>query len=77
MGTTKEYGGIQSPFGDAICPVPGGSGDGVVGSGGISLPDGQKQGSGGKTGMDVTTVSLPNDDSPGTKDPKGIMGGGE
>lgn len=27
MGSMKEYNGIQSPFVDAIVPVPGGKGD--------------------------------------------------
>lgn len=68
MGATKDFGGIQSPFMDAICPVSGaGSGDGVKDVGGVNIPDGMK----GTTGEmpEVSGVSLPDDKSPGTSRP--------
>lgn len=39
----KNFGGIQSPFDDAICPVPGaGSGASVTDVGGVDVKDGMK-----------------------------------
>lgn len=35
----KEYGGIQSPFDDAIVPVPGGKGDNASSDPGVPVRD--------------------------------------
>lgn len=69
----KEFGGIQSPFDNAICPVPSaGGGVGTKDVGGVAVPDGQK----GTTGEmpEVSGVSLPDDKGPGTSRPSGMPG---
>lgn len=58
----KEFGGIQSTFENAICPVPSGSGDGAKDVGGVSIPDGQKGVSGQMP--EVSGVSIKDDASP-------------
>jgi hypothetical protein len=56
----KEFGGISSPFINAIAPVHGGSdATNADDRGGITLRDGVKQTSGTDTGMHVTTVDIP------------------
>jgi len=68
----KEMGGIQTLFDNAICPVPGGDGDGAKDVGGVSIPDGQK----GVTGQmpEVSGVSLDGDSSPGLSRPSNMPG---
>lgn len=68
----KSFGGIQSPFEDAICPVPSGSGDGAKDVGGVSIPDGIKGTSGSMP--EVSGVSVKDDASPGTGRPPGMAG---
>lgn len=73
----KEFGGIQSLFDNAICPVPGGTGDGAMNVGGVDIRDGQKQTAGSADLPNATMgVSLRDDSGPGMF-PKGIKGGGE
>lgn len=70
---SKEFGGIQSPFDNAICPVPSaGGGDGVKDVGGVSIPDGMK----GTTGEmpEVSGVNLPDAKAPGTSRPPDMSG---
>lgn len=63
----KDFGGIQSPFENAIVPVPGVGGTGTKDVGGVSIPDGMK----GTTGdmPEVSGVTLGSDSAPGTKRP--------
>lgn len=68
----KEFGGIQSTFDNAICPVPDGQGDGAKDVGGVSIPDGQK-GTSGKM-PEVSGVSLKDDASPGLSRPAHMAG---
>lgn len=68
----KEFGGIQTPFDNAICPVPSGDGDGAKDVGGVSIPDGQK-GTRGEM-PEVNGVSVRDDSAPGTSRPSGMAG---
>lgn len=68
----KEFGGIQSPFDNAICPVPGGEGVGAKDVGGVSIPDGVKGTSGEMP--EVNGVSLKDDSAPGTSRPPHMSG---
>lgn len=72
----NNYGGIQSPFDNAICPVPGGEGNGAKDVGGVSLQDGQKQTSSSVGDLPNATmgVSLADDSAPGMKRPSGMAG---
>jgi hypothetical protein len=57
---SKNFGGIDSLFEDAIAPVHSGTdATSADDRGGISLRDGVSQTSGGETGAHVTTVTLP------------------
>lgn len=68
----KDMGGIQTPFDNAICPVPSGAGDGAKDVGGVSIPDGVKGTSGQMP--EVSGVSLKDDAAPGTSRPSGMAG---
>ncbi len=71
----KEFGGIKSPFVDAIAPVhSGGDATNADDRGGIDLRDGVKQTSGGETGTHVTTTSVRDDDTNPMKAAAGIRG---
>lgn len=68
----KDVNGIQTPFDNAIVPVPGGKGVGATDIGGVNIPDGQKGVSGDMP--EVSGVTLPDTDNPGTGRPSGISG---
>ena len=70
----KNFNGIQTPFDNAIVPIPGGSGVGTTDIGGVSVtgnsmptaPQGQMP--------EVSGVTLPDAGSPGLQRPKGMAG---
>jgi hypothetical protein len=72
---TKDFGGIQSLFEDAIVPVHGGTDATDVDTrGGLPVRDGVKQTSAGDTGQHVTTVDLPGSSMSPTAAGKTIRG---
>jgi hypothetical protein len=72
---SKDFGGIQSLFEDAIAPVHSAS-DATNGAdrGGIDLRDGSKQTGGGETGQHVNTMTLRDSDTNPMTAAKGIPG---
>ena len=69
----KEFGGIQSVFENAICPVPSaGGGVGATDVGGVAVPEGMK----GTTGQmpEVSGVTVKDDTAPGPTRPSGMAG---
>jgi hypothetical protein len=55
----KDYGGIRSPFVNAIAPVHGGSDADQAGiRGGLAIENADKQTSGGETGQHIQTMSI-------------------
>ncbi len=72
---SKDFGGIQSLFEDAIAPVHAGSdATNADDRGGIDLRDGVKQTGGGQTGQWVDTVKTKDSDTTPMKAGKGIYG---
>lgn len=72
----KDFGGIQSVFDNAVCPVPGGDGVATKTTGGVDLRYGQKGTSGGElpASSNVTTVRVEGESAPGLKRPSGMAG---
>jgi hypothetical protein len=71
----KDFGGIKSPFDNAIAPVHGGTDStNADDRGGVDLRDGTKQTGGGETGAHVTTVSTKDSDTNPMTAGKGIYG---
>ncbi len=73
--TQSDYGGIRSPFVNAIAPVHAGSdATNADDRGGMTLRDGSKQTGGGQTGEWVTTVETKDSATNPMKAAKGIPG---